>query len=425
MRKRRKRDKHEHRERIPPLPPHLQEAEGGPGREYIYEAGCLLAARADADRVGELVGGLADVESVRVEPVAGLGVARVEFSSDAHTVPEVVGHLRETAGPDVRAGPNHVLGRATHASLMSVTPPRPAVPRASLYEEPDLPGEGIRVGVPDTGSWEHPYFGGRCDFRSPEDDDEPDADGDGLLDYAAGHGTFIAGLVLQHAPRATVVARRLPSEEHGEAPHQDYVTDAQLALGLAALPELGAVDVLTLAVGGYTHDGMGLIATEALLQDYLAANPGLVVVAGAGNDRQSEPFFPAALKYVVGVGALDASGQRRACFSNYGWWVDACAPGVRAHSTFLDWSDGLARYPDVPHHCAGQLDLDPDPDVDGFEGFAYWDGTSFAAPRVAAAVAARMSQGRSGPEAVFDVLHAPGVRRLPLLGTVVNPQSYP
>ncbi|HUH08785.1 MAG TPA: hypothetical protein VML96_13375, partial [Egibacteraceae bacterium] len=57
---------------------------------------------------------------------------------------------------------------------------------------------------------------------------------------------------------------------------------------------------------------------------------------------------------------------------------------------------------------------------DSFNGWARWDGTSFAAPHVAGAIAARISSGRSPSEAVFDVLHAPGSRRLPLLGAVVD-----
>jgi subtilisin family serine protease len=233
-------------------------------------------------------------------------------------------------------------------------------------------------------------------------------------------------VVFQHAPRARLIARRIPCGDRGPAPHQDFVTDVELASGLDGLPELRAVDVLNLSIGGYTHDGWGLLATKVVLDDFLAGNPDLVVVAGAGNDSSTEPFFPAAFRQVVGVAALDESAQRRACFSNLGWWVDACAPGVRVHSTFLEWDGDMAPYPhEPPEPCRGRLDLDPDPGVAQFRGWARWDGTSFAAPRVAAAIAARMSAGRSGPKAAFDVLHAPGVRRLPQLGAVVNPRTYP
>jgi subtilisin family serine protease len=56
-------------------------------------------------------------------------------------------------------------------------------------------------------------------------------------------------------------------------------------------------------------------------------------------------MFPAALPSVVSVGALDQSG--RADFSNFGGWVDCCAPGVDVVSTFFssatDEVDGFVR----------------------------------------------------------------------------------
>jgi subtilisin family serine protease len=425
------RDRHEHHDGHdhpghPPLPPNIGEAAGGPGRRYAYERDQLLVGDADLDRVTHLIGELDRVEVSQRVPLGDLSVTLLQLRTRRRHVPDIMEELQRDGGLDLRVAPNHVLGRAAHVSMISVTPPRPAAERPGLYEEPGLPGQGTTVGVLDTGAWDHPYFVGRCDFRVPEDLDEPDADRDGLLDYAAGHGTFIAGVVFQHAPRATVVARRIPSDDRGSAPHQDFVTDAELASSLDGLPELRALDVLNLSIGGYTHDGGGLLATQVVLDDYLARNPDLIVVAGAGNDSSTEPFFPAAFRQVVGVAALDESAHRRACFSNLGWWVDACAPGVRAHSTFLEWDGGMAPYPDEPPKtCRGRLDLDPDPGVEHFRGWARWDGTSFAAPRVAAAIAARISAGRSGTEAAFDVLHAPGVRRLPQLGAVVNPRAYP
>ena len=66
---------------------------------------------------------------------------------------------------------------------------------------------------------------------------------------------------------------------------------------------------------------------------------------------------------VVAVGALDASG--RAWFSNFGPWVDTCAPGVDVVSTFLVGDDLIHEW-------------------------ASWTGTSFSGPKVAAAIAQEM-----------------------------------
>lgn len=420
-------DKHDHildhdHERGFPLPRGLRATHDRKGGDYVYESGSLLASWAQVDRVRELLAEL-QVEVGAVDRLPDLDVAKVQVADEHHSIAAIVDELRERGGPDLDVGPNHALALASHGTWIPVAPPRPAKRREPLYEQAGLPGTGVRVGVLDTGAWNHPYFAGRVDFRVPEDVDEPDVDGDGKLDYPAGHGTFIAGVILRHAPGATVVARRLPCDPSQVLNH-GYVTDAVLATSLAELHELREVDVLSLSVGGYTHDGMGLLATQEILTDYLAHNPDLVIVAGAGNDCRTDPFFPAAMKQVVAVGALDTDGAR-ACFSNHGWWVDACAPGTDLDGTFLEWKGELAPYPkDPPKPCDGKL---PPPPVGSqhFKGWAKWDGTSFAAPAVAAAIAKRIAEGRTGHEAVFDVIHAPGCHRLPGLGAVVNPQSYP
>ena len=62
-----------------------------------------------------------------------------------------------------------------------------------------------------------------------------------------------------------------------------------------------------------------------------------LVVVAAGNNGSPRPAFPAALPGVIAVGALAATG--RAPFSNFGPWVDACAPGVDVVSTFFTHFD--------------------------------------------------------------------------------------
>ena len=64
-----------------------------------------------------------------------------------------------------------------------------------------------------------------------------------------------------------------------------------------------------------------------------AWNAGLVIVAGAGNDGTTAPFYPAALDNVISVAAFDED-HRRPSFSNYGSWVDISAPGNVIMSTY-------------------------------------------------------------------------------------------
>ena len=132
---------------------------------------------------------------------------------------------------------------------------------------------------------------------------------------------------------------------------------------------------------------------------------GALGVAAAGNQQTCRPYFPAAFPEIVGVGALAADG--RAWFSNFGPWVDACAPGVDVVSTFfVDVAE-----PAFGRHAERR-----------FEGFARWSGTSFSAPKVAAALAqAAYLDGTATPADVWQRVAADYQRlRMPDLGIVFN-----
>jgi len=79
---------------------------------------------------------------------------------------------------------------------------------------------------------------------------------------------------------------------------------------------------------------------------------GLVEVAGAGNDNVQTPHYPSAYSWVIAVAASNASNVK-ADFSNYGTWIDICAPGVHILSTITS------------------------------NNYAFYDGTSMATPVVA------------------------------------------
>jgi hypothetical protein len=55
---------------------------------------------------------------------------------------------------------------------------------------------------------------------------------------------------------------------------------------------------------------------------------GVLVIASAGNDNTSKPFYPAAFKEVVGVCSSTWYSKTKAAYSNFGTWVSLCAPGL-------------------------------------------------------------------------------------------------
>ncbi|OGC36752.1 hypothetical protein A3J90_07590, partial [candidate division WOR-1 bacterium RIFOXYC2_FULL_37_10] len=108
-----------------------------------------------------------------------------------------------------------------------------------------------------------------------------------------------------------------------------------------------------------------------LLQDAVADayTKGCVLVAAAGNENSSKENYPAAYQdYVIAVAATDQNDLRSSWgvpASNYGTWIDVCAPGTDIASTWLN------------------------------NNYVLSDGTSMAAPHVSGLAALIFSQNPS------------------------------
>lgn len=360
----------------------------------------------DAD-AGAVVGRLRRLGiSVGREPLSPGGVSRLRLLAAAPLpVPDLVAALR-AADPRLRVAPNHLLRPASHVHMVATRQPEPAPPLDDLPTGEGLPGEHVTVGVIDSGFCPHAWFGDRVQFR-PQDVEAPPDDTKQSLPFATGHGTFVAGVILQRAPGARVVARRILDEE-------GHMTDASLATALA---DMEHVDIVNLSLGTTAlerDDALALLATANSLFQLWKKRPDMVVVAPAGNDGGNVEFWPAKFDPVVAVAALNAAGTDRAEFSNFGDWVDSCSKGEDVHSRFLDWA-GDVQAPPLNDHGMGKRVKSPP-----FDGWAIWDGTSFSAARVTGAIAAALDKagGMTGPAAVEQVLQGP--RPFPGCGAVVD-----
>ena len=386
---------------------HQANPDGRDGRSP-YRPGQVLVAAADADVVVAALGG-AGVACRRAD-VPGVPVVCLELepSDGRPSAPELVRLVRARV-PGARVAVNAVLRAASHVQMAGATQVRPAGALGDLPTAETLPGSGVTVGVVDSGFCADPWFGSRVEARGQDLEAPPDST-DEPLQIATGHGTFVAGVILQHAPGARVVARRV-IDDKGE------VDDKTLA---SALDGLERVDILNLSLGGTVDDNddaNDLLATASGLMSLWERNPDLVVVAPAGNNHADERFWPARFDRVVSVAALDAAGDALAEFSNFGDWVNCCARGSGVHSRFLIWDGDVLAPPDGHHGKPKRVPSDP------FEGWATWDGTSFAAARVTGAIAAAMSRnGGDGPAAVREVLGGPSGPSGG--GTLVDPESF-
>jgi hypothetical protein len=201
-----------------------------------------------------------------------------------------------------------------------------------------------------------------------DDEDEPDDDATKTLDFEGGHGTFIAGVIAQLCPDAEVYTSGVLSS-FGDGDVGNVIAGLRAGLEYSRT----GIDIVVMSFGAFfAEDDPGLFATS--LRRLLRGKLG---IAAAGNQATCRPYFPAGMHDVMGVGAVSAAG--RAWFSNFGGWVDACAPGVDVVSTFFSFSEDLDLFPDLE-------DLKPR----RYNGWARWSGTSFSAPKVAAVVAQEM-----------------------------------
>ena len=295
----------------------------------------------------------------------------------------------------LRASPNHLVQGQPMWWSGPADLPRPAPPAAA----PEAAGarRDVTVAILDTGLSPHPWYEDAEWYREQRGEVEEilDADLDFGLDAQAGHGTFIAGVVLRHAPSARLRARRVIGGD-GVGDELDVIRALEWLAGW------GRADVVNISVGCHTYDDR---PSPVLAGAVAALGRRTVVVACAGNTAGDRPFWPAAMKPVIGVAALD--GGDRAWFSNHGRWVDACAEGVDVTSTFIRF--------DGPRPSVGGVD------PDRFDGYATWSGTSFAAPVVAGRIAGlAAAEGIGAADAADRVLDPAARPALPELGVIVG-----
>jgi len=383
--------------------------------DYFYRSSSVLTRDADIPRVRETLTGLgampdddsgqpADDSSPNL--INGITRLRTRVPESKHT-PDVVEDLDKRLGVGV-ATHNHVFVVTKYGTICPASEPefvltpqqaqdRAAVQAALWPPRADAAGgQGVRVSVVDTGllqgaaAWAPWVEGVRA--GSPADVEDPDqlkVDGqqrgrDGYADPYAGHGTFVSGIVRCTAPAAEVTVERILGVS-GFVQESSLVT--QLHDALSRSP-----DIITMSAGGYTRGNLPPLSFQTLYEQRLSHLGGMVLVAAAGNDARSDPFWPAAFPWCVGVGSMSQDGQRRSSFSNHGAWVDVYAPGEEI----------VNAYPRLPYKTVEKAI-----ERDTSAGIVSWSGTSFSTPIVSGLIAARMSRtGENAQEAARALLEA-------------------
>ena len=210
-------------------------------------------------------------------------------------------------------------------------------------------GTGATVAVIDTGlDYTHPDIAGALWSNPSEASGLPGVDDDhnGFVDDVngwdfynwdndprddQGHGTHVAGIIGARADNGIGIAGVAPESKIIpikvlNSKGSGFVSDVIDAIYYAA--NLGA-QVINMSLGVLKSFLSKTLRSAFEKAVAYAKAKGTVVVAAAGNDNSRvENSYPAGIRDVVAVGAIEPVTDQRAWFSNFGKLLDLVAPGV-------------------------------------------------------------------------------------------------
>ena len=137
--------------------------------------------------------------------------------------------------------------------------------------------------------------------------------------YFDAHGAYVQSVIWQQCGACDVRLVNL----HGDlsTPAISHALDHVQAVHHTA--RAGTTSLVNLSLGTYTYDAALHASVRAL---DMADIP---IIASAGNDNTSKPFYPAAFPEVFGVCSSTRHTRVKAVYSNFGSWVSLCAPGLQ------------------------------------------------------------------------------------------------
>ncbi|MFA5879262.1 MAG: S8 family serine peptidase [Candidatus Margulisiibacteriota bacterium] len=257
--------------------------------------------------------------------------------------------------------------------------------------------KSIIVAVIDTGvDWKHEDLMGNIWLNTKEiPDNGIDDDKNGYVDDyrgwnfvsveppgkdpmdAAGHGTFVSGIIAGTINNAKGIAGISQSSimalKAGDKDGSFETNEATEAILYAAN---NGANVLNLSWGAFSDP----LLYDKILEEAVAyaIKKGCIVVASAGNESaniDTDPVIPACYTGVYAVSAVDNTGTFDSSYSNYGNRIDFSAPGTEVPSTYFDGTH---------------------------KSYAYDSGTSFSAPHIAGLAALILSVNSNAK--VYDAI---------------------
>ncbi len=217
------------------------------------------------------------------------------------------------------------------------------------------------------------------------DSDATDPGDDPNGQFSSFHGTHVIGTIGALTHNVTGIAGVAGGENSGVkimplralGASGGFVYDiAQAVLYAAGLPNDSPgtpsqiADIINMSLGAP-------VDTQTLRNAVSAAySAGTLIVASAGNEGTSTPFYPAAYENVISVSAVGPGGEL-APYSSFGGTVDISAPGgdLGTDLTFDGYPDGVLSTL-FDHNGPNYTST-----------YAFYQGTSMAAPHVSGVAA--------------------------------------
>jgi serine protease len=201
---------------------------------------------------------------------------------------------------------------------------------------------GITVAVIDTGVLTaHPDLSNNliAGYDFVDDDEDANDPGDRLINgqRSSFHGTHVAGTIAASAANGEggvgVAANVMIMPVRVLGPMGGFSNDVLAGVCFAAQitridngvcentnKASKAADIINLSLGGE-----GFSNIEQAVYDAVTAK-GIIVIAAAGNESSSRPFYPAAYDNVISVSAINRNLEQ-ASYSNFGSTIDVASPG--------------------------------------------------------------------------------------------------
>ncbi|KUL75350.1 MULTISPECIES: S8 family peptidase [unclassified Streptomyces] len=408
-------------------------APGTPAERLIvgYKSGAAeatsnKAARADAAAKGDTAG-----ESLDFERRLGSGAALVGLGGDATTkdVADVVSAYRADPQvayvvPDRLNKPQATPNDTEYAKQWDLFETTAGMRVPGAWDV--ATGTGVTVAVIDTGYVAHsdlaanivPGYDFISDATVANDGNGRDSDPSDPGDWTAAdecqsgdpaygsswHGTHVAGTIAAVTGNGKGVAgiahgaKVSPLRVLGKCGgyDSDIIDAITWASGgtVSGVPaNTNVAKVINMSLGG---GGSCTTATQSAINAAVGRGTTVVVAAGNSNANASN-YSPASCANVVSVAATDRQGNR-SYYSNYGTVVDVAAPGGETDSVT---SNGILST------------LNSGTKGPSTENYAYYQGTSMAAPHIAGLAALMKSANASLTPAQIESAIKANARTLP------------